>query len=54
MQWPDLAAVAAGFGARSITVRCANDLDAMDDAIRIRRGPLVIDAILDPMAPTGF
>lgn len=52
--WPDLAAVGTALGARAVTVRdLAGDLDEVEQAVRNRDRPLLIDVRCDPAAPMG-
>jgi len=46
--WPDFAPVAAALGGEGVTVRGPQDLPAAAEAIRRRRGPLLIDLKIDP------
>jgi acetolactate synthase I/II/III large subunit len=47
-QWPPFADVAKAMGAKGVSVRSDNDLDAAVAAIKSRQGPLLIDLRLDP------
>jgi thiamine pyrophosphate-dependent acetolactate synthase large subunit-like protein len=53
-RWPELAPVAEALGGAGITVRTLKDLDAIDDAIRDRDRPLLIDAKLNPNHVPSF
>ena len=44
----DLAAVAAGHGVQSVTVRDVADLAPVGDWVRGGRGPMLVDAKVDP------
>ncbi|GGX41484.1 acetolactate synthase [Tateyamaria omphalii] len=46
--WPSFAGVAKSLGAEGIDLRSARDLAAVEEAIKVRSGPLVIDMHLDP------
>ena len=46
--WPDFAPVAAALGGEGVTVRGPEDLAMASEAIRRRRGPLLIDLKIDP------
>ena len=46
--WPDLAPLAIACGGEGFTVRSAADWAGAEDAIKRRRGPLLIDIKLDP------
>lgn len=48
LHWPDLAPVAVALGGQGVTVRGEGDLDQAVEAVRSRRGPLLIDLKLDP------
>lgn len=48
---PSFAALAAGFGARGMTVTSLDDMPAVAEAIAGRDGPLVIDVKVDPSKP---
>lgn len=47
-QWPDIASMATGLGARSLTIRKPEDFEAVAEAIPRLNGPLVLDIHLDP------
>jgi thiamine pyrophosphate-dependent acetolactate synthase large subunit-like protein len=47
-RWPSFAAVAESMGATGVTVRNLGDLDAAAEAIRNRKGVVLIDVTLDP------
>lgn len=44
----DFAAVARALGIEAVTVGCLSDLDALAEWLRNRRGPLLVDARVDP------
>ena len=46
--WPDFASVAVALGGEGVTVRSAADLEAAEQAIGGRKGPLLIDLKVDP------
>ncbi|MEA3217011.1 MAG: hypothetical protein QOJ19_3167 [Acidimicrobiia bacterium] len=46
--WPEFAAVAEAMGATGVTVRNLDDLGNAATAIRDRKGPVLVDAKLDP------
>ncbi|MGW9174103.1 thiamine pyrophosphate-dependent enzyme, partial [Streptomyces decoyicus] len=46
--WPDLAGLATAMGARALTVRKAEELDAVGDLLPALDGPLLVDVRLDP------
>ncbi|ODA74781.1 thiamine pyrophosphate-binding protein [Streptomyces sp. AVP053U2] len=46
--WPDLAGLATTMGARALTVRKAEELDAVGDLLPTLGGPLLVDVRLDP------
>jgi thiamine pyrophosphate-dependent acetolactate synthase large subunit-like protein len=52
--WPDIAATAEGFGARSLTIRTPDDFDSAAQAIDRLAGPLVLDIRLDPTHHLNF
>ena len=47
-EWPDFAPVAVALGGQGVTVRCDRDWVAVEQAIAVRSGPLLIDIKLDP------
>lgn len=47
-EWPDLASVATSLGGEGVTVRSDDDLEKASEAIRNRKGPILIDLRLDP------
>jgi thiamine pyrophosphate-dependent acetolactate synthase large subunit-like protein len=47
-RWPEFAAVAEAMGATGVTVRNLDDLGNAAAAIRDRKGPVLLDAKLDP------
>jgi acetolactate synthase-1/2/3 large subunit len=51
--WPDFAPVAEALGGCAFTVRKADDLGGMREAIAKREGPLLIDIKLDPAGITA-
>jgi thiamine pyrophosphate-dependent acetolactate synthase large subunit-like protein len=52
--WPDFAPVAIALGGEGVTVRSDADLALATEAIRNRRGPLLIDIKLDPDQVPGI
>ncbi|MFI1386091.1 thiamine pyrophosphate-binding protein [Embleya sp. NPDC020886] len=46
--WPDLAALATTMGARALTVRKIEELDAVGEFVPTLDGPLLVDVRLDP------
>ena len=46
--WPDFAPIAIALGGFGVTVRSQKDWSQVEEAIRQRRGPLLIDVKLDP------
>ncbi|MGQ4331086.1 thiamine pyrophosphate-binding protein [Streptomyces hayashii] len=46
--WPDLAGLATAMGARALTVRKADELDAVGELLPVLDGPLLVDVRLDP------
>lgn len=55
-RWPEFSELAAVLGGSGIAVRNEDDLSAACEAIRVRRGPLLIDLKLDPstMLPLDY
>lgn len=52
--WPDFAPIADVLGGKGVTVRNETDLAAAGDAIRNRKGPILIDVKTDPDRVPGF
>ncbi len=48
MAWPDLAAVATALGGHGVTVRSLTDLERVEDVVRSRVAPVLVDVRLDP------
>jgi thiamine pyrophosphate-dependent acetolactate synthase large subunit-like protein len=54
-EWPDFAELGASLGGRSLTIRnMDSDIAALETAMHLRNGPLLVDVRLDPSVIIGF